>query len=303
MLKINHIKVCIQTAFSGRFPYLLPVNNSGREIIMKLAFSTLGCLGATADEVIHFALDNGIDGVEPRVNDKGETFAGNTVKDAGALRAMFRNAGIAVTDLAISCSISEYDEGQIAIGKNGIDFAEAIGTNGVRVFVGTHQSRFGDADKTDREGMIKALSELSDYGREKNVDILLETHSSFSSGRAMSGLVRELNRDNIRIIWDVLHSVEYGEAPLQSVGFMGDGIAHVHLKDARPGDDREATQFVHTDLGKGVISVPEVIKALDTVGYDGYYSLEWEAPWRPEIRELYPDFNNLLKAYKRFLGE
>lgn len=268
---------------------------------MKRAFSTLGCLNADTEQVIGYALFSNMNGVEPRVNEKGETFGGKTISDAEEIRSRFKKANLTITDLAISCSLREYDEKQIEYGKNGIDFASALGAKGIRVFAGAHQNLFTDRDETDREGMKKALLRLSDYGREKDVDILLETHSSFSSGKRMRELLCELNRDNINVIWDVLHSLEYHETPEETVGFLGEKIVHVHLKDGHPAENSAVTQFVHTDLGKGTVSAADAAAALKKIGYNGFLSLEWESPWRPEIRELYSDFNDLLSAYNRFL--
>ena len=40
---------------------------------------------------------------------------------------------------------------------------------------------------------------------------------------------------------------------------------------------------------------------LEKKGYDGYCSLEWEEPWRPEIRNLYPNTEELLRDWNAFL--
>lgn len=267
---------------------------------MKLSFSTLCCLDASPARVIDYALSNGISGVEARVNEKGETFSHCGISDAEEIREMFADAGITVTDLALSCSIREYDTAQIEAGKNGIDFAAAIGSEAVRIFVGVHQEKFTDKVINDTEGITGALLELSAYGKEKGVEIWLETHSSYSSGKAMSELVASLGRDNIKVIWDVLHTLEYRESPEETVTYLGRKIAHVHLKDGYRASG-DATQFIHTDLGKGAVPVKEILSALGKIDYDGFLSLEWESPWRDEIRSLYPDINDLLSSYRRFL--
>lgn len=267
---------------------------------MKIAFSTLGCLDSNLQQVIEFARKNNIKGIEPRVNADGETFGKMTINDASLIKKAFAEAEIEITDLAISCSLSQYDEKKISAGKSGIDFASSVGAMGVRVFVGANQKCFSDTDLSDFNGIVKGVRELSSYGKDKNVNILLETHSSFSSGQKMSNLVNTINCDNVFVIWDVLHSLEYRESPEQTVAFLGKKIVHVHLKDGHPSDNPELTQFVHSDLGKGVLNIGEVKSALSKIGYNGYYSLEWESPWRDEIRDLYHDFNDLLQSYIRF---
>lgn len=268
---------------------------------MKRAFSTLCCLNATPEEVAVLAVNNGIQGVEVRVGDRGTAFGSCTVSQAQTVHGLFEKAGIEVTDMALSCSISEYDYSQLEIGRSGIDFAAALGAHAVRIFVGAHQAHFTDEVKNDYDGIKKALIELSDYGREKNVAVWLETHSSFSSGKAMRGLLDYVGREDIGVIWDVMHSLEYHETPEETVKLLGGRIAHVHLKDGHPTADADATQYFHTDLGEGTMPVNRVVNALDAIGYEGYYSLEWESPWRKEIRDLYSDVNDLLRKYNDFL--
>lgn len=269
---------------------------------MKTCFSTLCCLNEPAEKVISYALANRMGGVEIRVSDKGEAFDGKTIADAGEIRSAFSAAGIVITDLALSCSIRKNDKAQIETGMNGIDFAAAAGSHAVRIFVGEHQSRFSDKTETDFDGIIDALGVLSDYGKEKDVEIWLETHSCFSSGKAMKSLIDRLAKDNVKVIWDVMHSLEYMETPEETAAFLGNSIVHVHLKDGHPCGDPDVTQYVHTDLGKGTVPVDEIIRILDSTGYNGYYSLEWESPWRPEIRSLYQETNELLANYNRFVN-
>lgn len=268
---------------------------------MKRCFSTLCCLDASAEQVIDYAVAGNMDGVEARVNEKGETFGFCTVADSGKIRELFNASGIEITDLALSCSIRGNDDVQINIGKKGIDFASALGSKAVRIFVGNHQKSFSENADNDMNGIAEALCFLSGYAKEKNVEIWLETHSSFSSGRAMKELIDTVQRDNIKVIWDVMHSLEYHEMPAETVEFLKDKIVHVHLKDGYPSDDEDATQYIHTDLGKGTMPVREVLRALESIRYNGYLSLEWESPWRPEIRDLYQNTNDLLRSYNRFL--
>ena len=106
---------------------------------------------------------------------------------------------------------------------------------------------------------------------------------------------------NLKIVWDVLHSIEYREDILDTIKYLGDKIVHIHFKDAVPPEDMNMCQYVHTDLGAGIIPFEKVISALKEMNFEGYLSLEWESPWRPEIRELYPDPNVLLEKYNKIL--
>lgn len=269
---------------------------------MKLSFSTLCCLDATVEQVIEYAVNNGFSGVEARVSDKNETFGGKTIADAEEIRSLFAKADLTVTDLALSCFIREYDPAQIALGKAGIDFAAAIKAGAVRLFIGKHRERFSEKIDSDIEGITTALAELADYAKEKNMEIWLETHSCFSTGKSIRQLLDLIDRDNAKAIWDLIHTVEYHETPKETVRYLGEKIAHIHLKDGCPNTDTDIIRYVHTDLGEGTMPLREMLEELKTINYNGYFSLEWESPWRSEIRDLYPDTNDLLKAYNKFVS-
>ena len=108
---------------------------------------------------------------------------------------------------------------------------------------------------------------------------------------------------NLKIIWDVLHSIEYREDINETISHLGENIVHVHLKDGRQSEDMNVCQYIHTDLCEGIMPFGEVIEALKALNFDGHLSLEWESPWRPEIRNLYGDPDELLKKYNRILDE
>lgn len=270
---------------------------------MKLSFSTLCCLEDTAEQVIEYALNNGMSGVELRVSDKNETFNGKGLTDAEEIRTLFAKANLSITDLALSCSIKGYDPKQIEIGKAGIDFAAAVSATAVRLFIGQHQERFSEKIESDIEGITTALTELADYAKEKNIEIWLETHSCFSTGKSIRQLLDIINRDNAKAIWDLIHTVEYHETPKETVAYLGNKIAHIHLKDGHPNEDCDIIRYVHTDLGAGTMPLREMLSELKTINYNGFFSLEWEKPWRAEIRDLYPDTNDLLKAYNGFVNK
>lgn len=269
---------------------------------MKRSFSTLCCLNDTVEQVISYAINNGMEGVELRVGNDNTTFDSKGIADAENIRLAFEKANVTITDLALSCSIKNYDPEQIKIGKDGIDFAAAVGARAVRIFIGQHIERFSEMTDPDMEGIAKALMELADYGKEKGVEIWLETHSYFSTGKSIKQMLDLIDRDNAKVIWDLIHTIEHRETPRETVEWLGDKIAHIHLKDGVPNEDADSTRYVHTDLGTGVMPLGEMLEELKMINFDGFYSLEWESPWRAEIRDLYPDTNDLLKVYNTFLN-
>jgi sugar phosphate isomerase/epimerase len=150
--------------------------------------------------------------------------------------------------------------------------------------------------------MARFLRTIADYAEGKNVEIWIETHNEFSTGAAMRPLLDSTGRRNVKVIWDLIHPFEQGETPEQTLAYLGDSVAHVHVKDGRKKRDPELIDFEYTKLGEGELPIREALRLLDGSGYRGYCSLEWENAWRPEIRGLYNSLDDLLVAWNEFLN-
>lgn len=268
---------------------------------MKRAFSTLCCLTYNIEEIFQLAQGAGMDGVELRL-DMDRIRAWHENDEVYAMLQKWPAQGITVTDIAASISVQRYDEAVIEEAKLCVDVAAGIGAEAVRVFAGAHRKRFSDVVHNDYDGIEKTLCAICDYALEKNVEIWLETHSDLSKAAAARRVVDGVGRDNLKILWDVLHSVEYKESLEESMEAMSACLAHVHWKDGRPANDADLCEYIHTDLGVGAMPLKELLMLLEQNGYEGYISLEWESPWRAEIRELYPNPAELLEKYNHLLN-
>ena len=102
-------------------------------------------------------------------------------------------------------------------------------------------------------------------------------------------------------IWDLIHPLEYGEPPEKTLKQLGSSIAHVHVKDGKRSEDPDRIDWIYTKLGEGELPLKRMIGLLEESGYRGYYSLEWENAWRPEIRNAYRSMPELLSDWNEFL--
>lgn len=271
---------------------------------MKLCFSTLTCVDAAPDAVIALLKKYGMDGIEIRLDSAQKAF-GLDHSEAEQLRCRFADAGIAIIDLGTGINVTGCGdtEAEMTRAQGCVDLAAALGARAIRIFVGGHQPHFSDVPHEDRYAIVRFVRTLCTYAAQKHIEIWAETHSSHSTAAAMRALADAVCMDNLRVIWDVLHSLEFREAPSDSVCLLGPLLAHVHLKDARPSDDPEATQYIHTALGAGTMPLAEVLSLLRKIGYDGYLSLEWELPWRRELQGCYADTDETLGAYTAWLSD
>jgi sugar phosphate isomerase/epimerase len=66
----------------------------------------------------------------------------------------------------------------------------------------------------------------------------------------------------------------------------------VHIKDFSNSDG------ALTLIGNGDIPIIPIVNQLLSDGYDGYFSLEWEKKWHPEL----PEIESALARYRALLA-
>lgn len=267
---------------------------------MKRNFSTLACMDATIPQLIRYAKDAGMDALEIRL-DRQDRICGIPQTELSAALAMLRENGIGITDLGTSISLMDYEPEKIQKAKDTAALAALVGAKGLRLFAGGSVITIHDVSAHNLDGIVRSVKEINAYVQPLGVELWLETHSYFSTGERMKQILDGVNSPNVKVIWDVIHSVEFGESPAQTVACIGGSIAHVHLKDGRKSLDAERVVYELTALGAGTLPIQETMQCLREISFDGYLSLEWESAWHPKLNSLYTDIPDLLAAYNRYL--
>ncbi len=149
-----------------------------------------------------------------------------------------------------------------------IDFAAAIGNPNVTV--GLIRGRGGEQKEfLERKLLLRELKEAAAYGREKGIVINLEPINRYecrliNSTKEGYDLLGEMGYpENIGILYDTFHSNIEDPDMLEAIRTYGPYISHVHFADSNrqiPGD--------------GHIDFRQICKTLESVGYQGYVSLE-----------------------------
>ena len=258
---------------------------------MKLTFSTLACMEATLPELVEYALGAGYDALEVRL-DKQDLICGTPCEQLPL--ALLHENGISILDLGTGVTFGGYEPEKIQRAKENADLAAFVGARAIRIFA-------SKADTQEMNGIARALREVSDYAGSIGVEIWLELHFWFATGVRMKQLLDAVASDNVKVIWDTVYSVEYGEDPEQTLAYLGSSIAHVHIKDGKKTSDPNRVTYDLTDLGCGTMPVAEILRLLQEQKYSGYLSLEWESAWHPELNAYYPDIPTLLSAYNCYI--
>ncbi len=246
---------------------------------MSLAFSTLGCPGASLDHVLELAKDNDISGLELRAADDEFTNIGLTSAQRRELRTRVEDVGLEILAVSSYVKLCAVEEQPL---EAHLELAADLGARGVRVFPGDDvtDTDAGTAD-APTAGEIRALDRVTSAPRD--VHILLETHDSHSAGRKMSALCTLLDTDvpghNTKVVWDSAHTWSHGETSAEAFDLLKPWIEFVQIKDS---DSRQ--KYRPVAIGTGDYPIQDLRATLN--GTDYPLSLEWELKWHPHLPPL-----------------
>lgn len=262
---------------------------------MKLCFSTLGCTDYSLDEVLALAKGYRIGAVEIRgLGGQMDNAKIDALSEENTEQTVRRLNEAGVCPAVLGTSVSFHKKGglddALAEGINALKIAERIGFMGVRVFGNVIEG--DDGECVGR--VIDGLRRLCDYAMQTNVYILLETHGEFNTGSRIGAIVDALGEHpRFGLLWDICHTRNTFASQKDFYDRFAPYIKHVHIKDIK-GDALCA-------IGDGDLPINEIINMMEKGGYDGYFSLEWEQKWHPELAPLesaLTDFVRLIRGEK-----
>lgn len=267
---------------------------------MKRAFSSVACMDLSYREIAFSAKKAGIHAVELRMEQNGN-ICGLKKEELSWLSKCLKENELKVSNLGTSISLFEYDGEKVKEAARCAELASLVEARGIRIFPGRFIKRFSDDAACCYQGMVRALKEICAGAKNCGVEIWLETHNNFSTGKALRKLCDDVDCDNLKVIWDIIHPIEAGESPEETVKYIGEKIAHVHIKDGVKSGDSDIIDYTYTRLGYGQLPVGEIMEQLRRIRYGGYVSLEWERAWREEICNEYSDLEELLRDFNEFM--
>jgi sugar phosphate isomerase/epimerase len=273
---------------------------------LPLGFSTLGSPVWDWIQTLDFAAAHGFAAIELRglqqtmdLSQRPEFQPDRAAQTKRELAAR----GLAVPCLGASVNLHEQDAAKLGAAmaetRRFIDIASAIGAPYVRVFGNEYVK--GMPREEVHAYIARGLRELGEYARPRGVTVLLESHGEFVTSPALVDLMQRADSPAVGILWDAHHTFVAGEPTETSVAQLGRWIRHTHLKDSVPAGN--GRKYVLT--GRGEVPVKQQIAALARTGYEGFYSLEWEKRWHPELDEpevAFADFAKVASGYLRDAG-
>ena len=274
---------------------------------MKLSFSTRGWTEFSWEEMQELAEEMHFEGIEvynlhqtPAFVGKGGPFHKyNTQATARTLRD--KKLEIPVFDSSIDISCEDGGIGNSApnaanreelleILRQLIDVARNMQVPYICV----------KAQQDDEAAVRGNLDILIPYAEEKGVSILIKTSGIYADTARLRALMDDYASDYLGALWDVHHPYrDQHETPAETIKNLGAYVRHVHMRDSDDGD-------TYNLIGEGNMPIDEFMRALSSIDYDGFISLEWKRSWMDDLQDpeiIFPYFVNYMHRYEDTRGK
>jgi len=256
---------------------------------MNLSFSTRGWPELTWDEMMETALDMGFTGIEvynlPKFDpmlDRGGPF--HKYQAAATVRQL-REKKLKIPCFDTSCDLSA-----------GSDCLQSLRTL-IEVAHDMQVPYVVACALQDNEAQVlENLEALVKQAEEMDVTLLLKTSGIYADTARLRKVLDHFACDQLGALWDVHHTYrDFGESGDATIKNLGAYVCHVHLRDS---DDAGAYQLI----GEGTMPIGDVMKALSSVNYDGFISLEWKPDWMEELQDREIIFSYFVNYMSRFVS-
>jgi sugar phosphate isomerase/epimerase len=254
------------------------------------AFSTLGCPGASAAQIIRSAQEFKCRGIELRFDETEFLALEMSGSDLETIQAGFRRGGILIVALTTRIQLctpshaSESDD-QLDSMRAQLKLAHALGAPGIRVFMNDDPASASGSDTPGERLARNRLQAVQALCSEFNIHVLIETHDSHASGKRLARFFDRLGEEIpghfCRIIWDAAHTWVSGETPTETLDCIVPWLAYLQIKDVRSA----AVPFPVLP-GTGTYPIDLLTGSLRERSWVGWAVFEWERRWHPQLEPL-----------------
>ena len=257
---------------------------------MNLSFSTRGWGDLGWEELLDAALDMKFTGIEvynlfkfPNLTDRGGPF--HCHKIAATVRQL-RDLKLTIPclDTSMDLSDSTCDAEVIA------DMMRIAHELQVPYVVAWASHGDEEGERMIRNNMDRLLR----VAEEMDVCLLIKTSGIYADTARLRSLLESYASDYTGALWDMHHPYrDFDESADTTIKNLGTYVRHVHLRDS---DDKNTYNLI----GEGNLPVADMMRALSSINYDGFISLEWKPEWMEDIQDreiIFPHFVNYMSRF------
>lgn len=264
---------------------------------MKFSFSTKGWHNISFDEFCLVAKDLKFEGIElhniynPLFTDKDGAFHDYTA--AATVRKLFEMK-LSIPCIDTICNIGDISEKEKCIYE--ISKCIEISHNLHIPYIRLHAGNTEDIDASVKT-VISIIEETLSKAEQNGVTLLLETSGIFSNTELLRDVLEHFASDSVAALLDMYSAFFVGkEDAEQIIKNLGAYVKHVHIRDAQ----EIGGEYEPCLIGEGQLPIDEMMLALRSVNYDGFFSLIWDPAWCEELSDMeiiFSQFVNFMKQY------
>jgi protein FrlC len=232
----------------------------------RYGFRTAGYRNRSLQEAFESLAGVGYRGVEICLEHPEARPETMTVASAETLAGLARDAGLEVASVSYHADAEPEEprsENQLrAVGLTRPLGAEVLILNARKARPGGEQAQW--------DGLRRTLEGLLPRAEAEGVTLALEPEPGhfLNSSADMGRLLAEVSHPNLGVNLDVGHAFVTDEDVTESIRSLGSSIVHTHLEGMPAGVHR------HLIPGEGDLDLVAVHRALQEIGYRGYYTVD-----------------------------
>lgn len=262
---------------------------------MKLSFSTCGWSSKNWAELCLLAAETGFDGIE--IHEQWQpVYSGSKLLEPAVTNAAYRELlekKLTIPCLDLHCDIADASKKKETLKtvSDALTAAKKLHVPNLRL------AAYSCGENTDT-AVSEIIAELLPEAKQTGVTLLVETIGAYADTVRLCALLDSFADDRLGAVWDINHTCrDAGERPADTVKRLGAYIKHVHLKDSSAAENGE---IIYNLIGEGTLPIGDVMRALYSINYDGFISLEWKPFWDEtelELELVALHFINHIKKY------
>ena len=259
---------------------------------MNLSFSTRGWQEKSWEENLSTALTMHFGGIELYNVHKSQTLIGrggplhkyNTAATVRTLREK---------ELKIPCQDTSWD---VSVEDSTDDILQVLQiAHDVQCPYVAITAQFDQEDRVRRN-----LADIQKTAAALGLCVLMKTSGIYADTARLRSLLDEFACDELGALWDIHHTYrDFGESGDTTIKNLGAYVRHVHLRDS---DDDKSYNLI----GEGTLPVASMMRALSSVDYDGFISIEWKPEWMEDLTDreiIFPHFVNYMHRFESTRGK
>jgi fatty-acyl-CoA synthase len=228
---------------------------------MKLSFSTRNVDRPSFSALCRLAGDYGMDGFEiwdAVAERKGHADSVLRSEKISEGRSILRNNSVEVCALAYPIAVDSDEVSSVSLVQY-VDMAALSGIESVIVYL--------EKEPEPRSLFVKFADAIR-AAQKQNIQILFETTGPLAKTQNLLDIINVFGSPVIGASWNIRQTFfEGGESAEMTIKTLGAYIRYVRIGDRLDGSD--------VLIGEGTLPVDDFLRALRSLNYEGYFTVDW----------------------------